>query len=737
MNSPGGFRGRFATGRLLVVIVQLSFAVLLPGTFTSYHCQQKEPTAALVPASTCARPKGQPPIDFENEHYSVKHSRVVSPFNFLPWVKALEVEAAKAVAPLVEGKAFTYKVVRDDAVDLIGPYFTPESDEGRIKFRISVVRLENCTADKNVDVVYQIYSSRVLPVLNAAPEARITERQTPQVTAGMTGDNIPGIHPLKFMPMAAFDQTDDLAVGGRLEFKPARLANAFIKSFEVDGLRSSEMHSASFEASGSADYPEESKTLLAHSEWRFSFANSSLPTGSGALKGGQLSAQFSAITKPFMSGNMTARFGGLIEGGNRQSDVRDVPLASDTTANAGFGSISLYAGVTSRLSHNVLSLSYGLKLGATDDKTKLDWVKQIADMRHEFWYSLGDHRPLSLESRFTVGTTHVKNKIPLAEKFFGGNQEKFFMPGDQWQIRENPMIRSIPGEQYFRTSEGSGSNRFISYNLTVAYAVWREPLVPGELSNDEEVRSQIDEGINSSANITQIKLETDDDNYKHLINVYLPLLPDALENLKQAVIQERQLHPTPPTPLEEKFQECLENIDDAIDRTSSAISTTEVAGRYGFVITLLRISDANHLSKVVVSVTELNQALGGIAALTDKTQTLDGIRNNMEADFAKINRAQAEKSAHDSLAFARRTVNTLLDDVNLFSVSPVFVFDVARIGPRKEGVGGVRCGPGAGIRFELASTAYFTLGYARNVGRGPGESSGAVFFSIGMRDLFR
>jgi len=56
--------------------------------------------------------------------------------------------------------------------------------------------------------------------------------------------------------------------------------------------------------------------------------------------------------------------------------------------------------------------------------------------------------------------------------------------------------------------------------------------------------------------------------------------------------------------------------------------------------------------------------------------------------------------------------------------------------PRSGSIGGTRYGPGAGLRLELATTAHFTLGYAFNVRRGPGEGRGNLFFAIGIRDLF-
>jgi hypothetical protein len=47
-------------------------------------------------------------------------------------------------------------------------------------------------------------------------------------------------------------------------------------------------------------------------------------------------------------------------------------------------------------------------------------------------------------------------KIPLPMRFFGGNNEEFFIPGESWQIRANPVIRAIPGSRLFRTADGAG-----------------------------------------------------------------------------------------------------------------------------------------------------------------------------------------------------------------------------------------------------------------------------------------
>ena len=123
-------------------------------------------------------------------------------------------------------------------------------------------------------------------------------------------------------------------------------------------------------------------------------------------------------------------------------------------------------------------------------------------------------------------------------------------------------------------------------------------------------------------------------------------------------------------------------------------------------------------------------------AIAMRAAELDSLRGSMLADFNQTDQMQAAVSANADMAFTRRTLNTLMKDVNLHAVSPVFVFVAAKTSAKKDGVGGVRSGPGLGMRFELATIAHFTLGYAWNVNRGQNEKGGNVFFSIGVRDLF-
>src|SRR5207247_7200740 len=129
---------------------------------------------------------------------------------------------------------------------------------------------------------------------------------------------------------------------------------------------------------------------------------------------------FAAMSRPLAGGNLTMRFGGVFEGANEQSNLVTTPPAPKTVANSGVGYLKVYAGLESRLSHQVLSASYGLGLGSLGDGVRVDWRKHLVDVRHEFWYPVGDHRILDLESRLTVGKIEVPGKLPLSERFFGG-----------------------------------------------------------------------------------------------------------------------------------------------------------------------------------------------------------------------------------------------------------------------------------------------------------------------------
>jgi hypothetical protein len=670
-------------------------------------------------------------IDLEQAGFTVRSIRIDDPFYFLPWVKARQQRAAAQITALVKDKPFTFSDAADKALEIIEKEnFLPDTSDARIKLRLELVSVANCTGGK-VDLIYRIYSTQIRPVLSARPEERVKERETPQDPAGQSTVLAENASPFHFTPTASYDSTNLMSGGGRFEFTPRSFGKLPFKSAIIRGEASPRMHNVVAALEGAYDSPVESGRGLAHAEWVLNFAHYSLPTGAGDIRGGHLTAHFAGVTKPFLNGNVSLRFGGSLEGGNRQTEPGSLIIAPDTVPSAGFGTLKFYGALDSRFQNHIVSASYGVELGSVGPAARVDWHKHIFDARHQFWYSIGNHHLLDVESRFTAGRLKVPGQVPLPERFFGGRNEEFLIANDDWQIRANPVIRAIPGSKLFQTTEGAGGREFFSYNLTAAYGIWRKTLVPEELTTDDDFKSELEGAITTVTSTLQNYYSSKDPHYNNVV-AQLPPLQTALNDLKNAVAAAQASRPDQP----DQFKACARAVSGGLRRINSAIAP-QGADPYGLIASVLSDDPAEiQLLKVNKACeTDLNGVLHD-ANITTATSRVETLRKAMTAEFKQIDEDRSQKQATNDMAFTRRTLNTLFNDVNIYSISPVFVFDMARIGPRNGAFGGTRYGPGAGIRFELATTAHFTLGYAWNVKSGPGEGRGNIFFAIGVRDLF-
>lgn len=675
-------------------------------------------------------------IDLQQAGFSVRSTRISDPFDFLPWVRARQRRAAAKIAALVNGKPFRYSDVRDTALKIIEEEnFLPDTSETRIKIRLELVSLENCS-NKSVDVIYGVYSTQLMPVLSAAPEKRAQERTDPEEAAGLEKVDAPEVRPIKFRPTGGYDSTQKLFGGARLEIRQ-RQPSGLVNSAIIEGQGSAQMHSISAKLIGSRD----DLGLLAHLDWNVDFSNFSIPTGTGRLEGGHLSANIFGTSRPLVNGNLIFRFGGMVEGGNRQSDLINPQLTADTIADSPFGAAKLFVGVASRFKHHSLSASYGLQLGAAGRAVRVDWAKHIADVQHEFWYSGSNHRVIDLESRLTLGFISVPGKIPLAERFFGGNHEETFMASDSWLIRANPVIRAIPGSRLFRTPSGDGGDRFFSYNFTGAYSIWQMPLVPSELSRDEEFRSLANAQLINVESFLELHFLTKDPHFFKVAEFIQkpegnPTVQAALANLSTVVTAAQTSHPGQH---DDEFEACIDAIDDAESRARNG-AKAKGERQYGYIQALLSVDDEDLLNGVIKAcVTTLNGdgVLNGDPAIAAAGSRLEQIRTQMQTEFSQIDQETAKLQAREDMVFVRRTFNTLMNEVNIYSISPVVVFDIAQLKSKGVGTGGLRYGPGLGLRLDLASAVSFTGGYAWNVKSSPGEGRGSFFFSMKVRDLFR
>ena len=661
--------------------------------------------------------------NFEAEEYRIVHTTLDDPFKFLYSIgrKSKSIEAQ--LAAKLDGQPFTYKLVATDGLTFIeNARFAPDSNLG-FSVRIERVSVQNCDPSaKTLDVIYRVYSTDPPKFLGGANESQDTAEKSPQTATGLTQTG----NPFHFTPTGGYDRSDGVFGGGRIEIKPQLGRFHLFDTFSADGQGSYSMRSLSAALGGSANL----FGWLKHADWHIDYLNYSAPAGATRLTKGTLSGQIDGETRPFWKDSVLARFGGLMQGGNMQSKVPAGLLPPQSVPSAAYGSLKGYLGLSSRTSHNVFSVSYGLELGSVGPSAQIDWRKHIGDVVDEFWIPIGDHKPLEVESRFTSGGIQIPHSIPLPALFFGGNGEQYFVPGDSWQIRDVPVIRAIPANRFYLTGEGAGAERFASINLTFAYPVKSMPIMPKDLSTDPELNRVLHAQIVTATSVEQNYYSWKDPHFSVGLS-QLPNLKQLLDALQSAANTAQAAHPGQ---LQDQFADCTTNIATAAFDVTNALAAKSSA-QYGDLSALLPVDSDDLKSVQDACVGEVNQQLND-PGIRIAAAAVDAARTSLLTEFNAIDQKLAAKKASSDIAFVDRTLNTLFKDLNIFSVGPVAVFDTAWIGPARGALGGNRIGPGGGIRLELASYINFTLGYAWNVNRQPGEGNGALFFSIGVRDLF-
>ena len=404
-------------------------------------------------------------------------------------------------------------------------------------------------------------------------------------------------------------------------------------------------------------------------------------------------------------------------------------------------------GLTRERTHQALNVSYGIELGSTGTSLAGDWVKQVGDVSFDFWKPFGDHRLFEVEQRLIAGGVSILKDIPVGELFFGGNQESYFISDQTWQVGSSPYIRSLPANSLYRTSVGAGAQSFFSYNLTAAATAWRKPLlpeelqisepfckklvatedVPPELQTSKDLCKKLNGQINTATN-TLIALNAQEDPRLKDVIATLPALSTRLSALSDAVTHAQANAPSSLQPL---FEVCHAAIDASAD-TIKSTTTGEIGSAYENIEDLL----PDGASALAAALTSCDQKLNASLhdpAITQASGNLRASTDQLQKQISHIDNDAAQKAS-----FIKRVIYLVLGEVNIAAISPMAIFDVARIAPVTAGpYAGTHYGVGGGVRFSIVSTLNFTAAYAWNVDRRPGEGPGAFYFSLTTRNLFR
>jgi hypothetical protein len=691
---------------------------------------------AVLPSAAAGQGDKTCPSSQNYQGRKVTRVRVTSPFAFFP-AASYGFQQLAASLPLKEGDQFSASAFSKGAGIITTTVRTGFVDGfSAMRFVATLPQLENCTAD-TVEIHYVVYSSVFPPLFGQSFVVRQGAVEKPATTGGSLGTQgrfliVPDVgynHTRRGYAGGLIQSETPVYIFDHIKLQASASSNSLLGNIDLSGKRMLAKH------------------YLDRAEWHFSSTYRDLPAGDFRLKEAKLAASFFAQSKEIAPGKPILHYAVSLAGGHQQGTTLDA-------SNSPYGDLKAVGGLESQYGASAFSGSYGLQLGSTLNDRTVDFAKHIVDLRYNLYFSplprflkthkepddragfIGKtHKPFSLEGQANAGIIQTFGVVPAAERFFGGNRESApFIENQPWDVREEPYIRSIPENQIgsINPAFGVGGTRFYSLNMTLAKVVAGEALLPREL-NDQGFVDALDAGIDTA------KLAT--------LNTYLAQDPEvvkAREAAKGAVTalanEVRKLKTALPSfsfgpPVDAKIAGVLKDLKT---KTISTIAITEVilkgnATRIPYLMDTLTPALLADLEKIKAALTapEHAAAAANIGALQDELQAaLDQLKKDWVPNPAA--RARASAKADQDLATAENVLNTLLYQLNIYSVAPVGIFDVARVWP--SGVG-VRYGVGGGVRVSLA-TANFTVGYAANPVRSNKEGPGALFFKLDVTNIF-
>lgn len=704
------------------------FALMFVAFFAAAAPQPPVPAPETQAADgQCPEPSEQVGGEPLLNRFTVRTVEIRHAWDFLPWIKR-ELTHARARLKMVEGQPFRLK---DQVADYewLDSQFSldaerQDSDTSISPIKASVVALSvnNCR-DGGIDVRYDILTTRFRPSLGT-PEDQDRDTALP--------DRAVSPRPRVFYldPKAGYSASTHLFGGGDLRFRP-RKPVASIESLTLNGAASNAYQEATGAVTGSFS-PER----FGNVSWQLGYVYNSRPTGQADIGESRFDGRIVATTHALGMLGTVIRFGGQLEGGSLRSGYSARELGQGILGGTSYGAVRLFAGTAFGTQHTSVRVSGGTMFGGNGGFGG-DWRKFIGDASFEGWVPIADHRPMQIEARFTAGglATHVGGSVPVSQRFFGGNMQQAFLDGDEWDFRANPVIRGIPAQRFNDTRDGPGADRFYALNLTAAPVIWRRPILPKEVSESAELKQAIDVGWGRMESNTALALITKGPQYA-ATKAVLPAVKQMLDGLNAALTAAA---PSITAANKTEFAACTASVRLAMRRLVSALNEApdfSEDARYGFISLLVGERDKMLLHAVETCGVKLSPVFPNSDVAT-AVNALSAEVATMRVAYDKIDRVGASRASELIYRYPKRVFSTIMQDLNIWSVAPVAIFDTARIWPERTAYSGLRYGVGGGLRFTLVSHANFTVGYVKNLHRQvPREGSGALFFSIHVTELF-
>lgn len=685
------------------------------------------------------------PAFYSQGDFRVRQVSVESPIDFLRAISS-HLKRVKSQLPLQPGSVFTLADFNAGRELIERSFDDAESEDPRSRIRVVLAKIGNCQENnppRELDVVYRVFTTNYNSYLSHTWELKSDEIRRPATTAATA--QAKGFLTIK--PFVDYNRTRRLQAGMLLEL---RLPGGMFNTFQFGGSGSTSGNLEEFQLAGSRA-PQ--KTALNRLEYRLAYRHSDLPAGNNRLRQGLLLAQLFGATKPLGSRNFIVRFGTSFEGGNQQTDLTSAATTAESQASSGYGGLKSYVGATLRSKDFSFAGSYGLQVGTRGATTQVDFVKHIGDLAFTGrWLPKQQspaevHKALTLEGQLSGGTIQTLGKVPVAQRFFGGNVERNFMEGDSWRIRNGPFIRSIPENRLNSSStiQAIGGTSFFSVNFTVARPVWGRPILPKEMAADPDFFPALEASKASARNILLGAYLSKINVFSGILAKIAPVEADVdavrvmLESLPEEFSEE----------LPESLRETLEESRELVSDDSKIISRIlkDKKNLPSKLRTLLKEENSatcfeeescSQLTRLRFHLADLESSLQQ-AGFTEVSTTARTIRQSLAVQqpalvvqFDSIDINEAERLADEDMKLVEASLDSFVNELNWLAVSPVGIFDAARVFPDKFGM---RFGVGGGVRLSLVNFNV-TLGYAFNPNPRPGEGRGALFFTMDVTDVF-
>jgi hypothetical protein len=246
----------------------------------------------------------------------------------------------------------------------------------------------------------------------------------------------------------------------------------------------------------------------------------------------------------------------------------------------------------------------------------------------------------------------------------------------------------------------------------------------------------------------------------HIKAVLQPERDKARSELAQFQKRLSELNDTDPevAAIRQKREPLLQYLDllDASDTWAEKVrlayksvnTSFETKDSYGVKIDLERMSVGfgglvSYLSGLEESVRDLRQPLNErgltslLALLDTDVREATIIQQRVKSAYGRLRPPKAEAKANETVSYVGRVMGVFFREANLVAVSPVLMFDAARLRVSDDpNTNRFRYGVGGGIRFSLINVD-FTAGYSVNPNRRSNEPRGALVLRMDINDLFK